>query len=569
MSDRAASTAPIAPPPTTPTPAARAAEPETTLDPRRWWVLGVLCVSLFVIVVDNTIVNVALPTLVRELGSSISDLQWVVDAYSLVFAGLLLTAGTIGDRYGRKGALAAGLVVFGTASAAAAFAGSVDALIGARAVMGIGAALIMPATLSSLTNTFIDARERALAIGMWAGIAGVAVAAGPVAGGFLLEHFWWGAIFLVNVPVVIVAITVGHFLVPTSRNPVPHPVDWFGAALSAVALVSLVWAIIEAPHQGWTSTPVLAAFGLAAVAAVAFTVREMRTPYPMLNVRFFRNARFTAATLSVMLSFFALIGFVFLATQYLQFVLGYSPLQAGVRTLAFAGAMMIAAPASAKLVERYGTKRIVVIGMLGLTAGLLVASTSTVDSGYPRVALAMVLMGLGTGLVMAPATDSIMGSLPPEHAGVGSAMNDTTREVGAALGVAVIGSVMSSFYTSRVLDALPSGVPAPARAAVGDSVGAASIVASKMGVAGGAIVDVSREAFVYAMARASWVAAAVGLLGALLAWRWLPARAAAVESELDVDLRALDDATPIELAAAYGPIERCDDDPDCIQLTPA
>jgi EmrB/QacA subfamily drug resistance transporter len=520
-------------------------------DPRRWWTLAVLCVSLLVIVIDNTIVNVALPTLVRDLGSSISELQWVVDAYSLVFAGLLLTAGTLGDRYGRKGALLAGLAVFGLASGAAAFASDVDQLIGARAVMGIGAALIMPATLSILTNVFTDARERAIAIGLWSGVAGIAVAAGPVAGGFLLEHFWWGSVFVVNVPIVVVAVAVVHFLVPTSRNPVAHPIDWVGAVLSAVGLVALVWGVIEAPHQGWTSQPVLVAFAIAAVAAALFVRQELRAPFPMFNVRFFRNARFTAASVTLMLTFFALIGFVFLATQYLQFVLGYTPLQAGVRTLPFALAMIVVAPLSAKFVERLGTKRIVVGGMLVFTVGLLVASTSTVTSGYPPVAIAMVLLGIGSGLVMAPATDSIMGSLPPEHAGVGSAMNDTTRELGAALGVAVIGSVMSSFYGPRVLDAVPATLPGPARDAAADSVGAAAGVAAQVGDAGGTVLDAAREAFAYAMTRASWVAAAVALAGAFVAWRWLPARAlhAAHGAEWDEDAgEHVDDEAALDAA---------------------
>jgi EmrB/QacA subfamily drug resistance transporter len=545
-------------------PATTTPDPLVQPDRRRWATLAVLCVSLFVIVVDNTIINVALPTLVRDLGSSISDLQWVVDAYSLVFAGLLLTAGTLGDRYGRKGALTAGLVVFGVASGAAAFATDVGALIGARAVMGIGAALVMPATLSILTNVFTDARERALAIGLWSGVAGIAVAAGPVAGGFLLEHFWWGSVFLVNVPVVIGAIAVGHFLVPTSRNPVPHPIDWAGATLSAVALVALVWGVIEAPHRGWTSSAVLAAFGVSVAAGALFVRRELRARYPMFNVRFFRNPRFTAASVTLMLTFFALIGFVFLATQYLQFVLGYTPLEAGLRTLPYAAAMMVAAPMSAKVVERLGTTRVVVFGMLLFSSGLVVASTSTVTSGYAPVAIAMVLMGFGTGLVMAPATDSIMGSLPPEHAGVGSAMNDTTREVGAALGVAVIGSVMSSFYGPKVLEALPAALPAPARDAAGDSVGAAATVATRVGDAGGVVLDAAREAFVYAMARASWIAAAVGVVGALIAWRWLPARAAHADTgdwdhdddaehgdhQHDVDVDELDAAPVTELVAA-------------------
>jgi EmrB/QacA subfamily drug resistance transporter len=463
-----------------------------------------------------------------------------------VFAGLLLTAGALGDRFGRKGALTTGLVIFAASSAAAAFASDVGTLVGARAVMGIGAALIMPATLSILTNVFTDARERAIAIGLWSGVAGVAIALGPVAGGFLLEHFWWGSVFIVNVPIVIGAIAAGRVLVPTSRNPQAQRIDGTGAVLSEVALVSFVWAIIEAPSEGWTSTPVLGAFVLAFAAAIAFVAHELRTPSPMLDIRFFRNARFTAASVSIMLSFFALIGFVFMATQYLQFVLGYTPLEAGLRTLPFAGAMMLVAPLSSKVVERLGSKQVVVSGMLLFSTGLVVASTSTVTTGYPRVGLAMLLMGAGMGLVMAPATESIMGALPPEHAGVGSAMNDTTREVGAALGVAVIGSLMSSFYGARVLAELPAALPDPARDAASDSVGAAMVVGAQIGRAGDAVVVAAREAFVYAMSRASWVAAAIGVVGALVAWRFLPARAAdAAEREhgepvdgVDADLDA-------------------------------
>jgi EmrB/QacA subfamily drug resistance transporter len=495
---------------------------------RRWATLAILCVSLLVIVIDNTIVNVALPTLVRDLGTSISDLQWVVDAYTLVFAGLLLTAGSLGDRFGRKGALTAGLVVFGGASAAAAFAGGVGALIAARAVMGIGAALIMPATLSILTNVFTDARERALAIGLWSGVAGIAVALGPVTGGFLLEHFWWGSVFIVNVPIVIAAIVAGHFLVPTSRNPKRPKLDLVGAGLSIVGLGALVAAIIEAPSYGWTDPLIVVGFATAAVALVAFVWWERRTDEPMLDVRFFANARFTAASVNVTLVFFALFGFIFLATQYLQFVLGYSAFEAGLRTLPFAFALMIMAPLSSKAVQWFGTKRVVVAGMLLFTSGLVVASTSTVDSGYEIVMLAMVLMGAGMGLSVAPATESIMGALPLHQAGVGSAVNDTSREVGGALGVAIVGSMLSSLYSSDLNAKLPATVPAPVRDAADQSVGAALQASAQLGRVGAPLADAARESFVYAMSRASLVTAAVAALGALLAWRFLPARAAEV-----------------------------------------
>jgi EmrB/QacA subfamily drug resistance transporter len=502
--------------------------PDSRIHDRRWLTLLVLCVSLLVIVIDNTIVNVALPTLVRDLGTSISDLQWVVDAYTLVFAGLLLTAGSLGDRFGRKGALTIGLFVFGAASAAAAFSDGVTALIAARAVMGIGAALIMPATLSILTNVFTDARERALAIGLWSGVAGIAVALGPVTGGFLLDHFWWGSVFIVNVPIVIAAIVAGRFLVPTSRNPERPRLDLVGAGLSIVGLGALVAAIIEAPSNGWTDPLILTGFAVAVVALTAFVLWERRIDQPMLDVRLFANARFSAASVNVTLVFFALFGFIFLATQYLQFVLGYSAFDAGVRTLPFAFALMVMAPLSSKTVQWFGTKRVVVTGMVVFAAGLVVASTSTVSSGYPRVMLAMILMGTGMGLSVAPATESIMGSLPLHQAGVGSAVNDTSREVGGALGVAIVGSMLSSLYSTNLNSKLPANVPTQVRDAADQSVGAALQVSAQLGRVGAPLAGAARESFVYAMSRASLVTAAVALVGALLAWRFLPARAAEV-----------------------------------------
>ncbi|MDA0164053.1 DHA2 family efflux MFS transporter permease subunit [Solirubrobacter ginsenosidimutans] len=474
----------------------------------RWVALGVLCVSLLAIVIDNTIVNVALPTLARELDADLSELQWVVDAYTLAFAGLLLLAGTLGDRFGRRRTLLAGLAVFGASSAAAAFAGGVDALIAGRAVMGAGAAFIMPATLSLLITVFTDARERALAVGLWAATAGLGVAIGPVAGGWLLEHFAWGSIFLVNVPLCVIAIVVGLRVVPESRDPAAPRIDWLGAALSGVGLVALVWAIIEAPGKGWTSGPVLAAGALAAIVLTAFVVQQRRAAAPLLDLRLFRDPRFTAASGTITILFFALFGFLFLSTQYLQFVLGFSPTAAGVRLLPYAGAMIVFAILSAKLVAAFGTKRVVTTGLALFATGLAVGATIASDGGYARLALAFVLMGAGMGLAGAPATEAIMTSLPPERANIGSAVNDTSRELGGALGVAVVGSIMSSLYSG----ALPAGAPAAAR----DSLGAA--VAS-----GPAVAEAAREAFVDALSTASIVVAAAVALGALLAWRYLPA----------------------------------------------
>ena len=535
-------------------PARRADDPaiEATagVDPRRWLTLAVLCISLLIIVIDNTIVNVALPTLVRQLGASVSQLQWVVDAYTVVFAGLLLLAGALGDRFGRRRSLTFGLSVFAVGSAAAAFAGGVGQLIVARAVMGGAAAFIMPATLSILTNVFTEARERALAIGLWSGVVGIGVVLGPVAGGFLLDHFWWGSVFIVNVPIAVAAIVAGRMLVPESRDPDAQRVDWFGATLSVVGLVSLVSAIIEGPSRGWTNSLSLGLFALAAVALASFAVWENRVDAPMLDVRFFRNPRFSAASANITLMFFALFGFVFLSTQYLQFVLGYSPLSAGLRTLPFAGAMLTVAPFSSKLVERIGTKRAVVIGMLTFATGLVLASTMTTATGYPRLGFAMLLLGAGLGMSSAPATESIMGSLPRHRAGVGSALNDTAREVGGALGVAVVGSIVSSIYRSRLTDTLPRTVPAPIASAAHDSIGSALQAGNVLGADRLQFVTAAREAFVAAMSRASIVTAAVAVIGAVIAARYLPSRAAEALESAEAEVAPPTAHTPAHLVMA-------------------
>jgi EmrB/QacA subfamily drug resistance transporter len=471
---------------------------------RRWLVLATLCVSLLAIVVDNTIVNVALPTLARELDADTEELQWVVDAYTLAFAALLLVAGTLGDRYGRRRALLAGLAIFGLGSGAAALSGDAQALVALRAVMGVGAAFIMPATLSLLVPVFTDERERGLAVGVWAATAGLGVALGPVLGGWLLDHFAWGAIFLVNVPLCVVAIAFGATIVPESRDPAAPRIDWPGAGLSSVGLTALVWAVITAPADGWTSSAVLAGGAIAAATLAAFVVRQRRAAQPLLDLRLFRDRRFTAASATIMVLFFALFGFLFLSTQYLQFVLGYSPTAAGVRILPYAGAMIVFAATSSNLVARFGTRRVATTGLLLFSAGLAVAATIAGGTGYGRLALAFVLLGAGMGLAGAPATESILASLPHERANIGSAINDTTRELGGALGVAVLGSIAASLYSAR----LPSGAP--------DSLGAAA-------EAGQAVAGAAQDAFLHAMTRASLVAAVAVLLGAVVCGRVLPA----------------------------------------------
>ena len=502
---------------------------------RRWWILGVLCLSLLIIVVDNSILNVALPTLARPesqggLDATTSQLQWMVDAYTLVFAGLLLTAGSLGDRYGRRGALQFGLVVFGLGSLASAFAGSADQLIGTRAFMGIGGAFIMPATLSIITNVF-PPQERGKAIGVWAGTAGLAGVLGPTTGGFLLEHFYWGSVFLVNIPVVVCGLLAGLFLIPTSKDPAPQKLDPIGALLSIAGLVTLLYAIIEAPQQGWGDPTIVMTFLLGAAILAGFFAWESHIDHPMLDVKFFKNPRFTAASTGITLIFFAMFGTTFLITQYLQFVLGYSPLASGLRFLPWAAVILIGSPLSAQLVDRIGTKIVVTLGLSLATAGLVSLATLQADSHYwPDVLWRMMLMASGMALTMAPATESIMSSLPLSKAGVGSAVNDTTRQVGGALGVAIVGSVLSSAYASRVGDFL-AGTPIKGHTAesIKESLGAALGVAK--GLARTApdlaarLAHAADSAFVDGMQLGVLVAAGATLVGAVVAFLWLPARA--------------------------------------------
>jgi len=504
---------------------------------RRWWTLAVMALSLLVIGLDNTILNVALPTLVRELGASASQLQWIVDAYILVFAGLLLTMGALGDRFGRKRALNIGLVLFGLGSLGAAYSGSAEMLIATRAAMGVGGALIMPSTLSIITNVF-SGPERGRAIGAWAAMSGLGIIGGPVLGGWLLERFWWGSVFLVNVPIVLIAVAAGRFLVPESKDPAATPLDPVGAGLSIAGLGALVYAIIEAPARGWTDPMILGAFGLAAILLGVLVWWELQAPYPMLKMTFFRNPRFSAASASITLVFFAMFGTVFLIAQYLQFVLGFSPFQAGIRVMPVA-TLIIAAPLSARLTERLGTKAVVTTGLLLVATALGILAMVEPGGGYGRVALALSVMGLGMGTTMAPATESIMGSLPLAKAGVGSAMNDTTRQVGGALGVAVLGSVLASTYTTAMTGAVV-GLPAPAAELALDSVGGAARVAAQLGDAGAGLLQAAAAAFVDGMGNAVWVAAAVAVIGAVVAMVFLPATAV---------MPAADDKTGITVEA--------------------
>jgi EmrB/QacA subfamily drug resistance transporter len=508
-----------------------------TIHRRRWWTLAVLCLALIVVSLDNTILNVALPTLQKDLNASASQLQWIVDAYMLVFAGLLLTTGSLADRFGRRLGLLVGLVIFAGGSAASAFAGSSSALIASRSVMGLGGALIMPATLSLLTNVFRDPKERAKAIAAWSGAAGLAVAVGPVAGGALLRHFSWGSVFLVNLPIVALVLASVFFLVPESRDPKQSRLDPFGAVLSTAGLSAVVWAIIEGPSRGWADTRVLQLGGVGLVLLGAFVAWERIAPSPMLDLALFRNRRFSAASLSITGVFFALMGTIFFLTQYLQDVLHYSALAAGVRVVPVSIGMIAGAGAATKLTDRMGTKLAVTAGLTTVAAGLGILSFASVDSGYGLVAAALSVIGLGMGLAMAPATDSIMGAVPADRASVGSAVNDTTRMVGGTLGVAVLGSILSSGYRARVDVSALHGAAAHA---AHDRLQGALYVAGRIGgERGQQLASSANHAFVGAMNTTVLVAMGFALGGALLAALLLPSRAAepaAQDSEAGLDL---------------------------------
>jgi EmrB/QacA subfamily drug resistance transporter len=502
-----------------------------TIYARRWWTLGVLCLALLVIGLDNTVLNVALPTLVRDLHATSTQLQWVVDAYTIVYASLLLTTGSMGDRFGRKGALSVGLVMFGVGSLASAFSGSATMLIAARGLAGVGGCIIMPATLSILTNVF-PAEERGNAIGVWAGVSGLGIVVGPTVGGYLLQHFWWGSVFLINVPVMLVALVAGWYLVPDSRDPSSPRLDPIGTVLSSVGLVALLYGVIESPSLGWANPGVLVAFGAGAAILGTFVWWELHSRHPMLDVRFFKNPRFSGASIAVTLIFFAMFGALFFLTQYLQDVLGYSALRAGLAFTPLAVTMMVAAPNSARLTRRFGTKRVVTGGMLVIAAALLLLSRAGVGSSYLLVGAILALLGVGIGCGMSPATESIMGSLPLAKAGVGSAVNDTTRQVGGALGVAVLGSITNAAYRSHVA-AAASGLPAVARVAVRNGIGNALAVAQALPSAGAraTLAASAKLAFVHAMSTTVLIAAAVAVGGAVVAWVWLPARPVAAPEE--------------------------------------
>ena len=502
-------------------------QPNLPGHPRRWLILGVLVVSLLVVILDTTVLNVAMRVIAdprHGLGASQSDLEWAVNSYTLVFAGLLFTWGVLGDRLGRKKVLLAGLLLFGLASAASAYAQTPAELIWARALMGVGGAAVLPATLAIISNVF-DPRERARAIGTWAGAVGLGVAIGPVVGGLLLEHYWWGSVFLLNVPIVAVGVVAIAGLVPDSRDPRPGRPDVAGVLLSIAGLVLLVYGIIDGGEHGFGRPRSWGTLVGGLAILTLFVLFERRVRYPSLDVRLFREPRFSAAVASIGLVFFAAMGSMFFLSFYLQLVRGYSPLKAGLLTTPFAVAQLIFAPRSAAMVRRYGPKAgcAVGLGLLGVAqAGLLLIG---VDTPIWVFGALFFLQGAGMANVMPPATESIMSSLPREKAGVGSAVSNTLRQVAAALGVAVLGAVLAAQYRSGIHDQV-ADLPAGARSVAADSISGTYAVGQRLGAAGRGLIAAGDTAFVNAMHVAVLGSVVSALLGLVVVLRWLPRRAA-------------------------------------------
>ena len=464
----------------------------TARHPRRWLILIVLCLSTMVLVLDNGVLNVAIPVLTEDLGASAQEIQWIVASYILVFAGLLLTAGSLSDRYGRKKVMIAGLAIFGAASLLATYAGTPEMLIAGRVLMGVGGAVVMPSTLSVLITVFDD-DERRKAMSIWSSVLMVGLIGGPVLGGALIAKFWWGSVFLINVPVAALAIAAAVVLMPESKGPWRKP-DPIGALLSMVGLVALVWVIIELPEHG-VSWPMLA---VAVAGLTLFVVWELRTPVPMVPLALFRDRNFSGGSLSLVLLQIANGGLILALTQYLQFVLGFSPTKAGLAMAPMAVAVILVNGVGATLGQKIGNRPMTVAGLVVLAGGFWVMSRLSADDGFGMVALALGVFGVGAGLAQPAATAALMGAVPHEHAGVGSALNDTVQQAGAALGIAILGSALANNFTAK----MPDSAPAAARRSIGE--------AFAVGDAG--LADIARKAFADAMS-GTFVVSAVAVLG--------------------------------------------------------
>ncbi|MFI5712029.1 MFS transporter [Kribbella sp. NPDC051620] len=482
-------------------------ESTATGHPRRWWILLILCLSLMVLVVDNTVLNLAIPSLMRDLGATPADIQWVIDAYILAFAGLLLTAGSLSDRFGRRRLLLLGLVIFGAASLLATLAASPWQLIACRGLMGVGGSLLMPSTLSLLFTVFPPEEQRKAMAG-WSAVAMLGVVAGPTVGGVLLNHFWWGSIFWLNVPIAVVAIVGTLAFVPESRGPA-RAVDPVGAVLSIIGMGAVVWAIISIPAAGFSSARVLGGLLVGVAGLVGFALWEKRSAHPMVPLALFRDRNFSGTSFSIVLLSFTAGGLLLALTQYLQFVLGYSPLKAGLALIPYAVAATVFNGLGATLGKKLTDRTLIVIGLAVIAVSFAVLAQVSSASGYGLLIVGLLVMGVGGGLAGPAAYTLLMQAVPAEHRGVGSAMNDTVQQTGAALSVAVLGSVLAAAYTS----ALPDSVPVAGRDSIAETL-----------ALGPAFAPAARVAFTDAMSIAMTVGLVGAAAGAVVALVVLPGR---------------------------------------------
>ncbi|WP_069811182.1 DHA2 family efflux MFS transporter permease subunit [Streptomyces sp. TP-A0874] len=481
--------------------------------PKRWWALSALVLSLLVIGLDITILNVALPTLATDLGATNQDLQWIADSYTLVFAGLLLPAGVLGDRFGRKKLIIIGLLVFGAASALCAWSPGAAELIWARGLLGVGAAIVTPLSLSILPAMF-PKEERGKAIAIWSTGTVIGLPLGPILGGYLLEHYWWGSVFLINVPVLVVGVLCAAVLLPESRDETRPRVDLVGGVLSTVGLCSLLYGIIEGADRGWGDGVILGSITVGLLFLVAFVLWEQRAREALIDLALFWNRNFSVATIVLTVLSFVLYGILFVTPQYLQVVLGTSALGTGVRLLPLVLAYMVGAGVSDALVKLVGVRWVLVGGLGVLGVGMAVMAGISSDSGYTYAALSFVVLGLGLGISLPPSVDLVMDALPADQTGRGTALTTALRQVGGALGIAVLGSMLASTYSSGVREVV-SGMPAEVRGPVEDSVAAAAAVADKMGAAGEPLRSVAYKAFTDGMESLSLACSTMAFLGAL------------------------------------------------------
>jgi EmrB/QacA subfamily drug resistance transporter len=504
---------------TRPTTVGSGKAPTAPPDRRRWSALGILAVSLLVVGLDTTVLNVALPTLVRELGASTSQLQWLIDIYALMAGGLMLLGGSLADRVGRKRTFLTGLALFTGASVAAAYAGSVTTLMIARAAMGVGEALIMPSTLAIIGNLFTGRAERTKAIGIWSAAVGAGTVIGPILGGWLLSQFWWGSIFLINLPIGVAGLAAAALIVPGSKAREVRRLDPLGAALSIAGPAVLLWAIISAPDRGWTDAWVLGAFAAALGLILTFVLWERRTPHPMLPLRIFRHRALAVGDALIMLAAFVMLGTLFVLVQHLQFVLGYSPMETGLRLGPMALALLVAGPLAGVLGQRLGMRTVSAAGLALVAAAALVLATITTADGYGRVLAVILLLGAGAGFVITATSDAIVGSLPEAELGVGSATNSSSIQFGAATGVAVTGSLLSGRYGSDLSQALHgTGTPPNLIESAKESLGTALAIAQRLpGDAGPGLARAARAAFVDGIGPAALAGVGVAVLGLLVA----------------------------------------------------